>query len=299
MDKVKVVLFLVVILGIIIYIFSSGVIGSLGRQFQALTRVSSSSNSLVVRSETSGKVATAGQVTSTTPVATTTINPADIPPGFTVSQLSPYFHKIRFSGISAGGPGYYGVITIYSNLNQGETVDVTGWQIKSNKGGEYIPQAVALYDPSGLAPASDIVLQTGQYVYMYSSAGPFNLRLNKCIGYIGNSNHFTPPLPNYCPSPDRSAISTFTGVCQNFIQSIGSCQTPDLNNPQIPNNDQTCRDYIANNFNYRSCFNAHESDPDFFLNQWWIWTGASPSDPYHDVVDLLDKHGLLVDIYTY
>ncbi len=176
---------------------------------------------------------------------------------------------------------------------------MTGWRITANRGGEYVPQAVNLYDPSGLTAPSDIILGYGDYVNMYSQSGPFNLRLNECIGYIGNQNKFNPQLPDYCPRPDLSQISNFTGACQNYIYSIGSCQVPNLNNAQIPLNDYSCINFIENNFSYRTCFDAHVNDAQFLSNAIWVWMGASPLDLYHDNVDLYDRNDLLVDTYTY
>jgi hypothetical protein len=180
-------------------------------------------------------------------------------------------------------------------------VDITGWQIKTNKGGEYIPQAINFYDPSGLTAPSDVMIQQNQSVYIYSSSGPFNLRLNKCIGYIGNSNKFKPSLPANCPYTDQSAISKmgFTGACENYIDSLGSCSQPNLNSSQVPQTDYACRDYLEDHFNYKSCVADHATDSDFLSNQWWIWMGSSPLDQYHDTMNLFDKSGLLVAQYSY
>ena len=73
---------------------------------------------------------------------------------------------------------------------------------------------------------------------------------------------------------------------------------PDNNSPQIPTNDYACQQFLAT-LNYKGCFEAHESDADFFSNQWWAWTGSNILDPSHDVVNLYDRNGLLVDEYTY
>jgi hypothetical protein len=233
--------------------------------------------------------------------ATTTINPADIPTGYTVAQLSPYFHEVRIAGASAGTSYYYGTITLnYSSYNNSTgTIDITGWQIKSRNSGEYIPQAINVYDPSGLTPASDIRIKTGDTVSLYSTSAPFNLRLNECVGYIAKIANFVPALPSNCPYIDRSQIDNFTGACQNYIESIGACQAPNMSSSQIPQNDYACIDYLENNFNYKSCFAAHDTDANFLSNQVWVWIGSSVVDQYHDTVRLIDKNGLLVDLYTY
>ncbi len=232
---------------------------------------------------------------------TSTINPADIPPGFTAAQLSPYFHQVRFGGISAGTSYYYGTITLYDNSYDATgTVDITGWQIKSRNSGEYIPQAIDVYDPSGLTPPSDILMNPGDTVYLYSSSAPFNLRLNECIGYVAHIADFQPALPMNCPSvTDQSEIASFTGACQNYILSLGGCQQPNMASPQIPRTDYACQDYLQSHFTYKSCFQDHVHDPNFLSNQVWVWTGANVVDQYHDTIELLDRNGKLVDLYSY
>lgn len=231
--------------------------------------------------------------TSPTPNA---INPQDIPPGFTAAQLSPYFHQIRFGSVSYGPSGQISIMTSFS---QGQSVDVTGWEIHANYGGEYLPQAVNIYDPSGLAAPSDIRLKPGDILNLYATSAPTNLRLNECTGYLNDTNQYSPQLPNNCPYLDRGAVQYFTGACQNYLSSIGACQQANLGDPRIPQNDYSCRDYIANHFTYHSCFEDHEADANFLSNEVRAWMGASPVDQFHDRVLLLDRAGLLVDIYTY
>ncbi len=227
------------------------------------------------------------------------IDPSQIPAGYTLAELSPYFHQIRLGSVSAGTSYYYGQITLYAYLNSGEKVDITGWQIKTNNSGEYIPQAINLYDPSGLTPASDIVVKSGDTVSLYSSSAPFNLRLNACVGYLAHVANFKPGLPESCPYIDRSALQNFTGACQNYIGSLSGCASPDLNNVPVPRTDYACYDYLQNHFNYKSCFTDHVGDANFLSNQVWVWTGSNVVDQYHDTVKLLDRQGRLVDLYSY
>ncbi len=226
---------------------------------------------------------------------------ANIPAGFTLAQLSPYFEDVRIGGVSAATFGSYGTITLDDNdyYNATGTIDVTGWKIQSNIGNEFIPQAVNLYDPTGFAPATDIVLKQGDTVYLYSTSAPFNLRLNECTGYMAGVANFVPAIPLTCPYIDQSQIQQFSGQCQQFIQSIGQCQQPNMSSPQVPQNDYACIQYLLNNFTYRSCFDQHSADANFLSNQVLVWTGSNIIDQYHNTVELLDKNGLLVDIYSY
>lgn len=217
-----------------------------------------------------------------------------------MDQLSPYYGQVHLGNVYAGYYGSYGQISLYTSLPYGTTtVDVTGWQIKTNRGGEYIPQAVAVYDPSGLAAPSDIRLKSGDTLNLYSTSAPVNLRLNKCIGYLPNQSQFVPSLPQNCPYLDRSEIQNFSGACQNYITSLGNCQLPNFNDFRIPQNDYSCLNYLNTHFNYYSCYNAHFADPDFLSNEVRVWMGSSPLDQSHDKVMLFDRNGLLVDLYSY
>lgn len=318
--RIVFIIIVVVALGIGLYLYSSG---AFVKGVSALLPGASSSGSLGTASSTSGSFwsflgisghAPVGPSTPALPPTTisapssggagsgqtSSINPADIPAGFAAAQLSPYFQEVRLAGVSAGTSYYYGTITLSDDdYNSTGTIDITGWQIKSKDSGEYIPQAIDVYDPSGLTAPSDILMKIGDTVYLYSSSAPFNLRLNECVGYIANVADFVPALPLDCPQVDQSAIQNFTGACQEYIDTLGGCAQPDMSSPMIPRTDYACQDYLENNFNYKSCFEAHDGDANFLSDQVWVWTGSNVVDQYHDTVELLDRNGMLVDLYTY
>lgn len=231
---------------------------------------------------------------------TSYVSPINVPTGFTASDLSPFFQQVRLGGVSPGGWFSQSQISLYAYLtSQTSTIDVTGWQIKTNRGGEYIPQAVQVYDPLGLNPATDIRLTNGDMLNIYSTWAPVNLRLNKCMGYLPNKSQFNPPLPQNCPYVDRSSLQSLSGACQNYILSLWSCAMPNMASFQIPQNDYACVNYLQNHFSYYSCFDEHQADSDFLSHEIRVWIGGSPLDPSHDRVLLLDRAGLLVDTYSY
>lgn len=231
-------------------------------------------------------------------------NSTVLPGGFTVSQLSPYYKKVRISSISPSSFGFYsgsslGLVSLSASLSTDERINVTGWLLKGNRGSQFIPGAVNVYDPSGLSEESDIYLANGEVINMYTNYSPIgrNLRLNKCIGYLQNTLAFNPSLPMSCPSVNRSEILNFSGGCQNYILSLGSCALP-APNPPIPQNDYSCQSFL-NTLNYRGCFERHRGAPDFLSREWRVWTGSQFVDPQHDRIFLFDKNGLLVDEYIY
>lgn len=304
-NKIIIILFCVFVLGVVVYAISSNILGKFTAPFGAIINYKAS-DWFTTPSSTLTAGSSGGTAPATTPttimIGNTAIPLSEVPSGFTPAQISPYFKQVRIVSAWPASSYSYGEVVLSSfTLSPSGTIDITGWQIKTNRSGEYVPQAIGLYDPSGLSAPTDILLGQGQYVYLYSSSGPFNLRLNKCIGYVGNTNKTTPALPENCPYVDQAAVSRFgfTGACESYVYSLGPCQVPDMNSMRIPANDYACRDYLENDFNYKACFLAHVGDADFLSNQWWVWMGGSPLDPYHDVVNLLDRNGLLVDQYSY
>ena len=122
---------------------------------------------------------------------------------------------------SAGSFGYpreYSRIVLYARLKENERVNITGWKIKSNKNEAIIPQAVEIYEPSGFAPAGDIILKPNNYAEIYSFISPLNrnFRLNKCLGYLEGIYNFQPIyFPKNCPSFSRSDIRYLSSQCQS------------------------------------------------------------------------------------
>lgn len=228
-----------------------------------------------------------------------------IPNGYTYSQISPFFQKIRISEVYSSAYSVYpSQIKLASYFTQkSQRIDITGWKIKSNKNEIIIPQAVNLYDLLGYAVDSDIILEPNSYVNIYSntSAVNKNLRLNKCMGYLENDFAFMPSLERGCPAISRASIAYLSGTCQSYILSLNSCQIPSIATyNSFPGGDDgnKCRAFLSN-LNYTSCVKEHRNDIDFYLNDWRVWANRQILDPQHDTVSLFDSTGLLVDQYIY
>jgi len=236
------------------------------------------------------------------------ISDYSIPAGFTRSQLSSYFGKIR---ISAQYNSFYtynpSEFQIYSSLSSAEKVNITGWRIKTNNGEIIIPQAVNVYEPFGLNAQGDILLSASNYVHVYIGKSPIgkNFRLNKCIGYLQNDYVFFPQLPQNCPQPSRSEISYLSGQCQSYISSLWGCVVPDKDSESFyasvggSNRENVeCRAFL-DTINQKGCFQKYRWDSDFLSNEWRVWVNKYILDSQHDRVLLFDNQGLLVDEYTY
>lgn len=233
--------------------------------------------------------------------------PVIVPPvGFSLAQLSPYYDKVRLENVTRSYDYSYSQaqFILRADYSVENGINVTGWKIKGNKGAEvFIPQAIADYTVQGFLQNSDVSLKKGDYLVIYSgkSATNQNFRLNKCMGYLNNTYTFSPSLPNNCPSFDRTALLNFSGRCQSFVYSIGTCREPSSNekNQFTAPEDGPCNTFL-NTLNYGGCYSAHRYENDFFSNEWRAWVDQQFSfDREHDRILLYDRQGLLVDEYAY
>lgn len=235
--------------------------------------------------------------------------PKVIPPqGFAESDLSPYYKKVRLGSVRAPS-GPFEMNAEFS-LSGDETIgkkgiEITGWTIRTNRGREVrIPRAIEDYNLLAPVAESPIMLGAGQTARFYSWANKQktpNLRLNKCTGYLNETFSFSPSLPNDCPRLDTSRAVTFSGACQNFIRSLGTCKLPTAAelNQFTSSNEAECRALI-NTQNFGTCYREHRADADFFSREWRIWVGDYfPFDTQHDRLILLDGERMVVDEYVY
>ncbi len=231
-----------------------------------------------------------------------------VPAGFTRAGLSPYFQKIIISSAFASYySGYPAQIQISSYLSGRDKVNITGWKIKTNHGEFIIPQAVNIYDFSGFSFEQDIVISGSANINIYSDRSPINMnfRLNKCTGYLQNNYNFNPALPKNCPMVNRSEIVYLSGQCQNYVLSLGSCAAPSISfSNSLPGNDEgnACRKFLSG-INQNTCYQGHHWEGDFLANEWRVWMNWTNFngflDSQHDTVRLFDAQGLLVDQHIY
>ncbi len=297
---------LILVFGLVIFLASGGSLEKIGIQkvdFSILKKSTSTKTGNGESSSVSVKNKLASKPRETkisTPKPTSTpINPKDIPEGFTLNQLSPYFKKIKLTRVSPGSSRTPGRITLSTAFRVDESVNITGWVLQGKRSSLIIPQAVEVYDSTGLSQDRDIFLRRGQEVNIYTSESAIgrNFRINKCMGYLANSLKFTPTLPRNCPKPPRSEIQNFSGACYDYIRSLGTCAIP-KGGVVLPAYDYACREYL-DDLNYRGCFEKYRMDRDFLDNEWRIWTGSRFLDERHDRVLFFDAQGLLVSIYSY
>lgn len=308
MDTVKIIIFLIVAVVLTMFFISN--VPNIISRLQTMPP-KKTSQTFIQKPTYQPPTPTPAPSPTPSPISATTtylphISNYEIPNGFTREQLSPYFRKIRIYSASAYSTANYpSKISLNYNLDKDESVNITNWKIKSNKGEIEIPRAVDNYNLSISAAPKDIILQNYGYINIYSNKSVINqnIRLNKCIGYLENFYNFIPSLSQNCPRiyESRSEIAGLAGYCQSYIYSLGSCKLPDTNiYNSFPGTEEgnTCRNYL-NTISYGTCLKKYSKDDDFFKNEWWIWVDKTILDPVHDRLRLFDEKGLLVDEYIY
>lgn len=222
------------------------------------------------------------------------------------SQATPLKNRVAITSANVFSyPQEYSRITLSSRLQQGETVNITGWKLKSNRGEIIIPQAIEVYEPGGFSASNNIILKPNNSVDLYSLTSPLNrnLRLNKCIGYLQKTYNFLPIyLPQNCPYISRDDVRQYSGECQNYVMSLGTCQYPDdgfYNTLPGTNEGNDCRSFLQT-IGYGSCFRSHQQDSDFLSNNWIVWLNNSQIlNSQHDYLRLYNEQGELVSEYNY
>ena len=217
-----------------------------------------------------------------------------MPAGSPTARFSDFYGRIKMGTASSKQ------LSLKAVFQSGEKVNVTGWYFKAKNGGWYVPKAINIYDPTGLAEPGDILLGRGETVNMYSGISPVgaNFRLNLCTGYLNNNRTFSPSLPRQCPGADKATLRNFSAQCQDYVPgAVGGCREP-KSNPPLPYYDEGCRKYLEN-FSFRGCFDTYRGKPSFLKSEGRVWMGTSFLNSRHDRVFLLDKNGYLVDWKEY
>lgn len=218
---------------------------------------------------------------------------------FSNYKTSSYFKKVRIESIKNlvdYQPKYEEISLVADGIS--DKVDITGWSLVSNKNNFVITFGIKNLDFSKSFQESNIVLKKGDRVKIYSTYSPLgvNFALNKCSGYLNNGYFFVPPLEKNCPRPEKRDIAHLSGICQEYILKLDSCEIPKLF--QINNSDPACLGYL-NKINYQGCFEKYKNASDFYTKEWRIFMGREILDDLHDKVLLFDRNGLLVDEYIY
>jgi hypothetical protein len=243
-------------------------------------------------------------------------------------------------GISSGNASYvYQPSEEYISIeNWGESaVNITGWKLRNAKdkrtietGGRLrsyladegtIPSGV-LYIPTNSSPAyQNIVLNNGERAIVttgkISLSKPYaitSFKENVCTGYLENDDYtFVPNLNRNCPEPsDEPGVEGLSMECQDFIDNMSSCHTPDFETRDASGNicrncadgvklTPMCIKFLKDHYTYKGCIANHLRDEGFQGNTWRVYMGKTFEmwASRRETISLFDQFGRLVDSLSY
>lgn len=226
---------------------------------------------------------------------------------------SQYKDKIYMSISGAGQSNYNNEYArISMGYGAGDSVNITGWKIKSLKTGNTatIGNGVNLYRQTGNQTAP-IILKSNDFAIVNTGLSPIgvNFRINKCSGYLSQDRFFAQAIPRTCPKPkeEEIPIANFDNQtkCYNYIQNLPSCRYqsdntfPDADSPDPVQSE--CKNFIQTTLNYNYCISQNSSNTNFYSNEWRIYLGAHTSlwRSNSDNIVLLDQSGKVVTEVKY
>lgn len=224
---------------------------------------------------------------------------------------SPYQNIVTMnhyvSSASSSDPASeYIEISVAQNASQ--SVKITGWALESEAtyNAELIPKGTRVPASGVVNATEDIVLDPGNRAIIISGKSPVgaSFRENKCIGYFGSFQKFSPSLPQNCPSPSNE-LSSFYGTpyihdpsCIDYADTLPRCQVALTQTTHL---SDTCQSFLETRLNYNGCVNTHKADSDFNGTTWHIYLGREDHlwRARHEIVKLLDDRGKTVDTFSY
>jgi len=222
-------------------------------------------------------------------------------PEETKPKVSPYIGNVTISSIRKETSNNVSLINLRIRPKQGETINISGWIVKTRKGKVSIPQAMEYYKTS--YNPKNITINESITIYLIGSSSPLgsnkSFRLNKCFGYLAETRNFYPGISKSCPRLKIEQISFLNPYCQDFIIKQSGCRMPNYSAEFKVSTDNTCVSYILDYFTYNGCSKTYSKDKDYLKNYWYVYLGENIIEPLHDTIYIYDEYGLLVDEYTY
>lgn len=217
-----------------------------------------------------------------------------------------YKGKVDLMYTANSGASILGYATI-SSFSSTESVNVTGWKIKSTvTGNELIISGASNLPYSSAIQEGPIILGPMTRLIVSQSASPvgYSFRENKCTGFLGQNMNFYPMLEKRCPDPEDSApplSNEFNNACLDYIGRLPRCEVQYSHNLPEDLLTYSCKNYILTKINYNQCVSEHRNDTDFYSNQWRIYPKNTRFFwlDQRDTLQLIDSAGKIVDTFKY
>ncbi|OHA21156.1 MAG: hypothetical protein A2849_02250 [Candidatus Taylorbacteria bacterium RIFCSPHIGHO2_01_FULL_51_15] len=250
------------------------------------------------------------------PPAGTIISESVLPDTLLDSNVSPLRGQLSVSSIQRSGPAEKEYVVIQASAkNQGD-VELTGLVLGSgvSLNAHAIGRGWSFVTLGSMGEGEIIYLRPGARAYVGSGRAPLGhttgspnsgaFQLNLCSGYFEQGLTFYPSLPLQCPRPIDDPLplppNELSDACYDYLKRVKRCTVPS----SVPENlkmDGSCQAHVFNRINYNQCYANYKDLPTFFTGEWRIYLGRTSElwHDRHDLVELVDREGRLIDSRSY
>ncbi|MEK7645297.1 MAG: hypothetical protein AAB391_03200 [Patescibacteria group bacterium] len=191
-----------------------------------------------------------------------------------------------------------------------ESVNITGWMLRSTKSGHQASIGKAVLLPSSYASTAvkgedEISLRPGDKAIVSTARSPIgnSFLINKCMGHFNQFQTFNPSISEYCPllrdEKMPLAPNALNDKCLDYINRWPTCGNQIKNLPEYLSHE--CQVWIADHATYNSCVSLHQPDTDFFSKEWRVFLNRTEPlwKTQREIIQLLDADGKVVDQVSY
>jgi len=203
-------------------------------------------------------------------------------------------------------------IEIRADKNNVQPINISNWSVQSMISDVWIgiPQAAELYVSGEVNELQDIYLRPGERAIIATKQSPVGVsfRVNRCSGFLNDTQDFVPPLSTSCVNPrdivppSIENLQEYGASCVAFAENFGTCEYITNKTLGFSNLSQKCLERIQPRLTYNYCSGIHGGDADFYDSKEWriflnqddtIWRET------YEIIRLLDENHHTVDVFTY
>lgn len=206
----------------------------------------------------------------------------------------------------------YEYIEIRARSSNAQPINISEWSVQSMISNTWIgiPQGTGLYVVGEVNELQDIYLRPGDRAIIATRQSPVGVsfRVNRCSGFLSDTQSFEPPISTSCVAPSDilpptiENLKKYDDICVRFAENFGKCSYVTSDVTGFENLSKVCREYIQPRLTYNFCSTTHANDIDFFANnEWRIFLNQDETlwRESYEVIRLLDEHNRTVDVFTY
>ncbi len=203
-------------------------------------------------------------------------------------------------------------LVLYANPNNARPINISNWSLQSMVSDEWIglPQGVEVFAVGEVNELQDIYLRPGERAIIATRRSPVGLsfHVNRCSGFLEDTQDFQPPLRTRCIVPTEllpatvENIRTYGDECVTFTHNLRSCTYVTADTRGVDTLSQACRDRIQPRLTQNYCTSIHASDADFYApREWRIFLNQDAPlwREDYEVVRLLDEEHRTIDVINY